>query len=62
MKVIIDIPDYFEEKFKSDRFFDSLSRVSIDMQLGGNCFCRRYEIKLISMLREAFKEERCQIL
>ena len=58
MKIVIDIPEEFEEHFNSDRFEDSLQRVRFDIHksiignkdvLSGN-----YEIETLDMLTEAF--------
>lgn len=62
MKVIIDIPQEFEDHFTEDRFKDSLERIEADIHdcinetaqnvpaISGN-----YELELIDMLVEAFQ-------
>ena len=61
MTVAINIPQEFEEHYTRDRFVDSLERIRADInyalktsqiRLAGN-----YELELIEMLRDAFKEE-----
>ena len=59
MPVTIIIPQEFEEHYMRDRFADSLERIRVDIEcslstqfgLSGN-----YELELIRMLRNAFKE------
>ena len=60
MTVTINIPQEFEEHYTRDRFEDSLERIRADIKyaleaslirLAGN-----YELELIEMLRDAFKE------
>lgn len=51
MKLLITIPDEFEEHFRTDRFEDSLHRLSADAHLlAGN-----YEQETAKMLRDVFK-------
>lgn len=51
MTVLITIPNEFEQHFQSDRFDDSLHRLSADAHLlAGN-----YEQETAKMLSEAFK-------
>lgn len=51
MKVLINIPKEFEEHFNTDRFEDSLHRLSADAHLlAGN-----YEQETARMLRQAFQ-------
>ena len=51
MKLIIDIPEEFEEHFNTDRFEDTLHRLSADAHLlAGN-----YEQETAIMLIDAFK-------
>ena len=59
MKLIIDIPQEFEEHFNQDRFKDSMGRIAADVisqvysddSISGN-----YEIELLDMLSEAFEK------
>lgn len=61
MTIVMDIPQEFEEHYMRDRFADSLERVRVDIEsalktsqiglVSGN-----YELELIKMLRNAFKE------
>ena len=51
MKILIDIPKEFEQHFQTDRFEDSLHRLSADAHLlAGN-----YEQETAMMLIESFK-------
>lgn len=51
MKIILEIPEEFEDHFKTDRFEDSLHRLSADVHsVAGN-----YEKELADMLIEAFR-------
>ena len=51
MKIIIEIPEEFEEHWKMDNFYDSLQRLKFD----ANTLAGVYEIELIDMLCNAFK-------
>lgn len=52
MKLLISIPNEFEQHFRTDRFEDSLHRMSADAHLlAGN-----YEQETAIMLIEAFKK------
>jgi len=62
MKLIIDIPNEFEEHFNNDRFKDSLEHIEADIYdcinttqnvliISGN-----YELELINMFIEAFEK------
>ena len=52
MKILIDIPKEFEQHFQTDRFEDSLHRLSADAHLiAGN-----YEQETAIMLIDAFKK------
>lgn len=54
MKIIIELPDEFEEHFDFDRFQDSFMRICGDIRtkdgLSGN-----YEYELADELKKAFK-------
>ena len=54
MKVMIEIPQEFEEHFERDRFEDSLQRLIVD----SHCAAGRYERELCGMLIEALKMSR----
>ena len=51
MKIMIEIPEEFEEHWKMDNFYDSLQRLKFD----ANTMSGLYEIELIDMLCNAFK-------
>lgn len=55
MKIVIDIPEEFEEHFKRDHFEDSLARIETDIH---TLRCKRmsgiYEQETISMIHKAF--------
>lgn len=52
MRIIIDIPEEFEEDFKRDKFEDALDRLCMDAHLvAGN-----YEQETATMLIKAFSE------
>ena len=51
MKITIEIPEEFEEHWKMDNFYDSLQRLKFD----ANTLAGVYEIELIDMLCNAFK-------
>ena len=51
MKLVIDIPKEFEQHFQTDRFEDSLNRLSADAHL----LAGLYEQETALMLSEAFK-------
>lgn len=51
MKIIIDIPEPFEEHFNQDRFNDSLKRISSDIRTSG-FLSGLYELETLDMLRE----------
>lgn len=55
MKIVIDIPEEFENHFNSDRFEDSLARVASDIESFGFVLAGRYEQETITMLRKALK-------
>lgn len=52
MRLEIDIPKEFEEHFNSDRFEDSLRRLSADAHL----IAGKYERETVTMLIKAFRE------
>ena len=54
MKLIIDIPEEFEEHFKQDRFKDSLERILEDCKHSA-ILSGRYEFETIEMLIKAFE-------
>lgn len=57
MKVTIDIPQEFEQRFNMDKFKDSLLRVRCDTRYCfGDGVSGSYEIELIGMLIEAFEK------
>ena len=60
MKVTINIPKEFEEHYLNDRFVDSLERIGADIKyaLKTSQFLSagNYELELIEMLKNAFKE------
>lgn len=61
MKVVIDVPQDFEKHFNEDRFEDSLERIRIDTRdevYQDNSVSGNYELELLNMLIEAFKEAR----
>ncbi|MBE6035616.1 MAG: hypothetical protein E7222_13105 [Clostridiales bacterium] len=51
MKVMIEIPENFEDDFHNDAFCDSLQRLIMD----ANCVAGRYDRELVEMLIQAFK-------
>jgi hypothetical protein len=53
MKLVIEIPEEFEEHFNNDRFEDSLMRVEVDIENRESILSGLYEIELIAMLRNA---------
>lgn len=54
MKLVIEIPEEFEEHFNKDRFGDSLMRVEVDIDENRECrLSGLYEIELVAMLRNA---------
>lgn len=55
MKIVIDIPEEFENHFNSDRFEDSLARVASDIESFGFVLAGRYEQETITMLRKTLK-------
>lgn len=57
MKLIIDIPNEFEEHFNNDKFKDSLERIKADLNEGFVCL-GKYEYELLDMLEVAFEEAR----
>ena len=54
MRIIIDIPNEFEEDYTWDRFKDFFSRVLCDIQDG--TICGNYEKETAEMLLKAFDE------
>ena len=62
MKLIIDIPNEFEEHFNKDKFKDSLERIECDTQNDINkehtipAVSGCWELELIDMLIEAFEK------
>ena len=52
MKIIIDIPDEFEQHWNKDRFKDSLQRLKMD----ANYLAGLYEEELTDMLVDAFQD------
>lgn len=64
MRITIEIPREFEQHFMRDRFEDSLRRVSVDMHNEMSCevgISGTYEIELVDMLTEAFKNARYEV-
>lgn len=57
MKIVIDIPQDFEEHFNNDKFKDSLERIKADLN-EGFVFAGNYERELLDMLVVAFEEAR----
>lgn len=58
MRITIEIPREFEQHFMNDRFENSLKRVSVDMHNEMSCgvgISGTYEIELVDMLTETFK-------
>jgi len=58
MKLVIDIPEEFEEHYNMDHFVDSFKRIETDIKvrIGTGTFSGLYELELIEMLREAFSK------
>ena len=59
MKLVIDIPEDFEQHFNGDKFKDSLLRLKADTNYGlehESTISGIYEIELLDMLVEAFEE------
>lgn len=58
MKLVIDIPEEFEEHFNNDRFEDSLHRLEADVKpkIGTGTLSGLYEAELVEMLRNAFRD------
>lgn len=54
MKLIIELPDKFEEHFDFDRFQDSFMRICGDIQTEGG-LSGNYEYELADELKTAFK-------
>lgn len=54
MKLIIEIPEEFEEHFNNDRFADSLMRIQVNTEHQEWSLSGLYEVELITMLRNAF--------
>ena len=61
MKVLIEIPKEFEERFNNDRFKDSLDRIRADIQYSLEYseakMAGLYELELIRMLQNAITKE-----
>jgi hypothetical protein len=53
MKLIIDLPDEFEQHFDFDKFQDSFMRICGDIRTEG-CLCGNYEYELADELKKAF--------
>lgn len=59
MKILIDIPEEFEEHFNQDKFKDSIGRIAADVisqVYEENSISGNYEIELLDMLSEAFEK------
>ena len=54
MKLIIELPDEFEEHFDFDRFQDSFMRICGDIRTKGG-LSGNYEYELADELKKAFK-------
>lgn len=54
MKLIIELPDEFEEHFDFDRFQDSFMRICGDIRINGG-LSGNYEYELADKLKRAFK-------
>lgn len=54
MKVVIDIPKYFERDYIVDKFKDFFSRVIADIDCKG--MCGRYEKEIAEMFLKAFDD------
>lgn len=52
IKLVVEIPEEFEEHFDLDKFENSLKRVMSDIQENGN-YAGNYELEVVDMLREA---------
>lgn len=64
MRVTIEIPREFEQQFMRDRFEDSLRRIGVDVHDEISCefsISGIYEVELIDMLTEAFKNARYEV-
>lgn len=53
MKLIIELPDEFENHFDSDKFQDSFMRICGDIK---GCLCGNYEYELAGELKKAFSK------
>ena len=62
MRIEIEIPKEFEERFKQDKFKDSLERIMADIKHSlenGDCLCAgRYEYETIEMLVKALENSK----
>lgn len=55
MKIIIDIPEEFENDFKNDRFDECFSRIYYATSSSKTNIAGNYELETLEMLRKAFK-------
>lgn len=62
MKILIEIPEEFESDFKFDRFKDSLTRCSYEVDnvirfdVGHNPITWQYDIDILEMLIQEFEK------
>ncbi len=56
MKIVLEIPKEFESHFKRDKFHDSMRRINADFKHADLVLSGNYEIELLEMLEEAFKD------
>lgn len=55
MRLVIELPDEFQQHFEVDRFQDSFMRINGDVSTREDRLSGRYEDELLTVLKEAFK-------
>lgn len=55
MRLVIELPDEFQQHFEMDRFQDSFMRINGDVSTCEGRLSGLYEDELLAALKEAFK-------